>query len=56
MKSKEIKKKHVRTSEILRKMNDISLFLSFGTLGPFSTRICHKVQISSKVTNLNSFL
>jgi len=38
-------------------INNTSLFLEFlNTLGPFSTRMCYKVQISSKVTDLDSSL
>ena len=44
------------TPGILEKINDISLFLSFGTLGPSFTGICHNVQISSKVTDLDNSL
>ena len=36
-------------------MNNTSLFLEFlNTLGSLSTEMCYKVQISSKVTDLDS--
>ena len=56
MNSKGIAKKVNKMLGILRMINNISLFLEFfDTLGLFSIGICYKVQISSKVTDLDSY-
>ena len=56
MNSKGIAKKVNKMLGILRMINNISLFLEFfDTLGLFSIGIYYKVQISSKVTDLDSY-
>ena len=54
--SKKIKEKAIKDVRDPQKINDISLYWVLIHWALLSTGICHKVQINSKVTNLDSSL